>query len=165
VIVVAAFLINSLVRVYSSPAERSIGIIEELLFGKSMLEVMSPPFSENFRRFDEAAKTSAAVADLVDKYGTKGLAVSPALKEQRQQAGVMSEEAYDKATAISKDYLKASNPDLPDIYFAHFVPALDSWRRGFERGDPKLVKAGAVDYNAFVAWMQSKKPTDFKRMR
>ena len=67
--------------------------------------------------------------------------------------------------AIPRAYLEASNPDLPEMYFRHFVPAMDGFQQGFHEQDVNLVRRGVSNYNAFLLWMQSRKRSDFKRMR
>lgn len=89
----------------------------------------------------------------------------PELEEDRVRAESVSSAAFQAANAISKDYLHESNPDLPRVYFAHFVPALDSWRQGLSERNGDLMEKGVLDYNEFILWMQSKDRSDFKPLR
>ena len=163
-LVVLVFVLNSFVRVSYSPT-RSIGLFEKLLFGRPMEEVLAPPWSEDYKRWDSASKASAVVADLLRRFGAQDLTLREDLAEQRMQAEHMSKLALEKARAVSRAYLADSNTDLPDAYFEHFVPAMESWRHGFADRDPTRVQEGVSQYNAFLVWMQSRNRSDFKPIR
>jgi hypothetical protein len=76
-----------------------------------------------------------------------------------------SEEAYKHATAIPKENLAKSNPDLPKVYFESFVPAVDFLNRGFSEGNLQMAKQGVSAYNDFLVWVQSLERSEFKPLR
>jgi hypothetical protein len=164
-ILALAIAANHFVRVTYSPS-RSVGIINHLLYGHLLAEAFGQGMmSENFRRWDYSAKASSDVADLIIKYGAQELLFNPDREALRRQAQQLSEAAYLAASAIPKEYLANSNPELPDAYSTHFVPALRHWHRGFAEKDIGAVQQGISDYNTFLRWMQSHKHSDFKNIR
>lgn len=132
-IMAVAIAANHFVRVTYSPS-RSIGIVEHLLFGRPMTEPLGRGImSEDSRRWDDSAKASSEVANLILRYGAQELLFNPNHETPRRQAEQLSEAAYSAASAIPKEYLSDSNPELPDAYFRHFVPAMRHWHLGFAR--------------------------------
>jgi hypothetical protein len=134
-------------------------------FGRPVEEALEPPWSKDFKRWDSAAKAGGSVADLLGRFGAKDLTTREDLAEQRTQAEHLSKVAFENASGISRAYLAASHPELPDAYFELFVPAMDAWRAGFAERNPVVVQQGVSHYNAFLVWMQSRDRSDFKPMR
>ena len=160
-----AIAVNHFVRVTYSPS-RSIGIAEHLLFERPLTEVFGRGLmSDDFRRWDDSVKASLEVADLIKRYGVQELLSNSDDEPFRRKAEQLSETAYSAASAIPKEYLAHSNPNLPDVFFRHFVPAMHHWHQGFAKRDIGAVGQGISDYNAFLVWMQSSKRTDFKKLR
>jgi len=106
--------------------------------------------SEDFRRWDDSAKASSEVVDLILRYGVQELLFNPDHEALRRQAEQLSKAAYSAASTIPKEYLANSNPELPDAFFGHFVPALRHWHRGFAEKDIGAVRQGISDYNTFL---------------
>jgi hypothetical protein len=163
VIIVLLFTANHFIRVASDG--KSWGIVEEFIFGRPLTDVLAPPWSEEFKKWDTAAKASQTVTDLIHKYGIEGLTTSEKLTEERNLAARASAIAYSNSVAIPRTYLEASNPNLPEMYFEYFVPAMDSLQQGFHLQDVNLVRRGVTNHNNFLLWMQSQKRSDFKDMR
>ncbi len=163
-LLVLVFALNTFVRV-SDSSNRSVGLVEKFLFGRSIGEILAPPWSEDYKRWDSASAASASVADLLQKFGVRDLTLRNDLAEQRAHAEQMSKLAFERASAVSRAYLAASNADLPDAYFEHFIPAMDSWWHGFTAKDTTLVQQGISNYNAFLVWFRSHDRSDFKAMR
>lgn len=163
-VIFLGFGVNSLVRVGHSTT-RSIGIIEQLLFGRPIEEAVAPPWSEDYKRWDSASKASGAVADLLQQFGTEALTTRKDLSEERSRAEHLSKTAFKNANAISRSYLAESNAELPDAYFHYFVPAIDAWQRGFADEDVAKVQEGVSAYNSFLKWMKSRDRSEFKPMR
>lgn len=161
--IVLLFAANHFIRVASDG--KSWGIVEEFIFGRPLTDALAPPWSEEFKKWDSATKASHTVAELIHKHGIEELTTSAKLTEERELAAGASALAYSNSVAIPRAYLEASNPDLPEMYFRHFVPAMDSFRQGFNQQDVDHVRRGVSDYNAFLLWMQSKKRSDFRSMR
>jgi len=163
-LLVLLLMANEFIRVtYSS--DKSIGVVEQYLFGRPVMDMFTPPWSENYKRWDAASKASSMVADLIKKYGVEELTISPKLQEQRTQAEQLSKVAFENSNAISKEYLANSNADLEVAYSSHFVPAMDLWQRGLSSKSLQLVQQGISEYNSFLIWIQSRKRSDFKSMR
>jgi len=144
---------------------RSWGIIEEIIWGRSLIDSFTPNQSENFKKWDAAAKASERVETLLRTHGISRLTESADLNQQRAQAWEASKSAYTNAIAIPRDYLQSSNQDLAAAYFIHFVPAMDAVHQGLMAQDSKLVRKGVSDYNKFIEWMQSRKSSDFKELK
>jgi hypothetical protein len=162
-LVVLVFAANQFIRV--AAGGRDWGIVEEFIFGRPLTEALAPPWSDDFKKWDSAIKASHAVADFIETHGIGDLATSADLTQQRELAAKMSEVAYSNSVAIPQSYLATSNSELPEMYFGHFVPAMDSFRQGFSQQDVDLVRNGVSHYNAFLVWMQSRKRSDFKGIR
>lgn len=136
-----------------------VGVVMVLFF------TLVPQRSEDFKRYNSASQASASVTDLLQRYGTRDLTTRGDLTEQRLQAEKLSKLAFENASTVSREYLADSNAKLPDVYFEHFVPAMDSFRQGFAEKDPALVQQGVSHYNAFLIWIQSQDRNDFNKIR
>ena len=164
-ILALAITANHFIRVTDSPS-RSIGIIEHLLFGRPLVEALGRRMmSTDFQRWEDAAKASSEIADLISRYGVQELLLNPDHEALRRQAEQLSETAYSAASTIQKEYLASSNPDLPDAFYGNFIPAMQHWHRGFAEKDIGTVHQGISNYNTFLIWMQSHKRADFKNIR
>lgn len=161
--IAVAFIANQIIRVAENG--RTWGIVEEMVFGRPLLDALAPPWSENFKKWDAATKASGDVADILRTHGIIRLTESTDLAPQRAHAISASKTAYSNAIAVTRTYLEASNADLPDAYFTHFVPAMDAIYRGLSEQDARLVREGALEYDIFNDWMKSRKQSDFIRMR
>ena len=161
--IILVFAANNFVRV--STPEKSWGIVENLVFGHPVTDFLTPPWSQNYKRWKASTEAGLAAADLMQKHGLSNLTYSASLTAERQVAQGICQTGSSNATALSRDYLAASNPKLPEIYFDKFVPALDCWQRGFAKQDLVLVHEGVSKYNEFLIWMQAQDRRDFKVMR
>lgn len=141
----------------------SLGIVEKFLFRGFREEASTPPWSENYKRYDAAARASSSVILLLEKFGARDLTTREELFRERAVAVFYSNLALFNARAISRTFFADINPELPDAYLDHYVAAMDAWSRGFAEGDITLVQEGISDYNAFVLWTWSSK-YDFKPM-
>lgn len=122
--------------------------------------------SKDSQRWDDSAKASSEVADLIMKYGVQELLFNPDHEALRRKAEKLSEAAYSEAKAIPNEYLADSNPELPDTFSTkHFVPAMRHWQHGFAEKDIGAVRQGISGYNVFLIWMQSHNRSDFKNIR
>jgi hypothetical protein len=163
IVLVGAFTANTCIRV--SDSKKDWGIVENLILGRPFMELLAPPWSDNYKHWDAASKAGRVVADILLKHGIADLAQNPDLIKERQLAQRMSEEAYKNAAAIPQEYLAKSNPDLPKVYLERFVPAMDLLNRGFRDGDLQILKQGVSNFNAFLIWMQSHDRSEFKPLR
>jgi hypothetical protein len=164
VIIGLSFIANNLIRVSDGSGD-SIGIIENLIFGKPLSKMLLPPWSENFKRWDSSSKASKVIGDLLQKYGVQRLFSDPGLKKQKEMAKELSATAYQNASLVSKEYLKQSNEELPAIYFKHFVPAMKHWQNGFLNNSEEDIQNGIIEYNNFLLRMQSKDRNNFKPLQ
>jgi hypothetical protein len=163
IVLFGAFTVNSCIRV--SDSKKDWGIVENLIWGRPFWELLLPPWSDDYKRWDAASKAVRVVTDIVQRYGIGDLALNPDLTKKRQLAQSKSEEAYTNAAAISPKYLANSNPDLPIMYFESFVPAMDLLNRGFKEGNVQMLKQGVSAYNDFLIWMQSHDQNEFKPLK
>lgn len=163
VITILLFMANSFIRV-SDGSGHSWGIVEEKVFGGSIVSFLEPPWSENYKRWELANLTSSETAVLIQKYG-QDIFANPALEEKKIEAADKLREAHLAAREIDPEYLRASNTALPDMYSEHFVQALSLWHEGFLSEDPEKVIEGIDCYNRFILWMQSQERSDFKPLR
>ena len=161
-IIVIILVGNSLIRV--SDSENDIGIFEEIFFGKSIFSFLQPPWSENYKRWDNASKGSDNVADVIAKYG-KSLVDSDDLDNIRLETAKISNSAYQDAKNIDLEYLKKSNDDLPEMFSTKLTKALEFWTEGLNEKDNNKMLKGNQHYNEFLQWMQSKNREDFNGLR
>lgn len=164
VVISLLFIANNFIRVSDGFGD-SIGIIEDLTFGKSLFQMVLPPWSENFKRWDSSSKASKVIGGLLRKYGAQRLLSEPGLKKQKEMAKELSATAYQNASLVPKEYLKQSNGELPTVYFKYFVPAMKHWQKGFLHNSEEDIQSGSIEYNNFLLWMQSKGRNDFKPFR
>jgi hypothetical protein len=130
-----------------------------------LTDLLAPPWSENYKKWNAAANASERLETLLRTHGISRLTESNDLIQQRAQAQEASKSAYANAIAIPRDYLQSSNQDFAEVYFNHFVPAMDAIHKGLMSKDTKLVKKGVSDYNQFIQWIHSSKSSDFKTLR
>jgi len=160
---IVVFVANSLIRV-SDGSGASWGIVEEKLFGKSIVSLLEPPWSDNYKRWELANQTSSEIAGLIQKHGQKIL-TDPTLEEARLEAADNLQVAHLAAKEIDPEYLESSNNQLPVIYSEYFIEALSMWHEGFLTKDPEKIAEGISSYNEFLIWMQSQDRSDFKPLR
>ncbi|MDA7858669.1 hypothetical protein OAU26_08615 [Mariniblastus sp.] len=161
-LVFVAFGLNSFVRVSDGKTENGIGIVEEWLFGRSLISRVFE--SENKIRFFKSADLSAEVASIIGDKGAK-LIDDSSEDSERIRLASMTRTAYELASSIPLDYLQASNPELPEMYTRHFVAANKLWTDGLTNRRDDLILEGIDHYNIFLRWMQSSEREDFNNMR
>ncbi len=163
IVIMVAFIANQLVRV--SESEKDCGIVEHWILGRPLMDILTPPWSDNYKHWDASSNAGRIVADLIQKHGIADLTHNPDLRKERELAQRKSKEAGEHAAAIPKEYLARSNPGLPKVYFESFVPAMDLLNRGFREENLQMVKQGVSGYNAFLIWIQSRERSEFKPLR
>lgn len=162
IIVIIIIAGNSFIRVSSD--ENDIGIFEELFFGKSVFSFFQPPWSENYKLWDNSAEKSKTIADLIAKHG-EAIINNEELENTRSEALELSSSAYLDASNIDLDYLKKSNDELPEMFSTKLTNALKMWSEGLEEKDYSKIEQGNKFYNDFFQWIQSKEKNDFKSLR
>ena len=162
-IIVLSVVANNFIRV-SDGTYKSIGIVEHILFGKSISEVLSLPRSENYKRWEKAANGSEEIKHIITQYG-RMLNEDPELEGIRANAEKLSRISYENAEHIDLDYLRESNPELPGMYKVYFVGALLMWSNGFAEKDYDKILNGNEAYNIFLLWVQSQDRNDFKNIK
>tara|TARA_R110002167_G_scaffold232356_1_gene437556 strand:+ start:675 stop:1025 length:351 start_codon:yes stop_codon:yes gene_type:complete len=91
-LVVVIIACNSLVRV-SDGSGASWGIVEEKVFGKSIVSFLQPRWSDNYRRWELANQTSTEIASLIQIHGRE-IFTDASLEEERLRAVERLDEAY-----------------------------------------------------------------------
>jgi len=117
--------------------------------------------SENFNRWNESSRLSELVSSVLISIGPD-LLEDPSLESERMKTAKLSRAAYESANQIPAEYLRASNPELPEQYVLLFAPSMKLWAEGLEERNLEKVLDGIDHYNAFVLWIKSKNRSDFK---
>ena len=156
--------LNFFVRFQATGAD-SHGIVEHMIFGSSARAAFGRMLhSEEFIRYDDAARLSAQLLDLLQEHGV-GLASDPGLKAERQRAAILARAAYVSARAVPDGYLAGSNPELPTQYKDHFAESMRLLAEGLENSARARVSEGIDQYNNFLLWIQARSRSDFKSLQ
>jgi hypothetical protein len=162
IILIIIFIGNFIIRV--SDGENDIGIFEEIFLGRSVFSFLQPPWSENYKLWDEASKKSNLIADIINKHGS-ALVDNEELENIRLEALEISSSAYLDASSVDLEYLKKSNNELPEMFSTKLTNALKLWSEGLKEKDYNKIVEGTQFYNDFLQWIQSKERDYFNGLR
>ncbi len=157
------FVGNNAIRVAKTSGD-SIGIFEEMFFGKSIYSYLQPPWSENYQQWNNASEGGEIIADMITKYGIS-LIEDKELESIRLKAIEISNSAYLDAKKIDLEYLRKSNIELPEMFSNKMIKALKLWTEGLDEKNADKISKGIQYYNEFLLWIQSKNRDDFSPMR
>jgi len=165
VVCIILLIANAFIRISNDSGDRSHGVIEEMIFGRSAVSAFFRIFeSENLKRWKDSNELSSRAASVIEKNGAR-LIYDSNLDKERKKTSQMAMRAYNLSNKIPKEYLRASNSELPQYFTEHFVVAMNLWAQGLEEQNQKIVANGVEHYNMFIQWIQSKRRDDFRRMR